>query len=179
VGVSLLTGLRFDLMVAGYALSVFALLWFPLSYLILLRLGVINFLTKLILAVEMAILFVVSFFDVEWTHIFADRFNSGHSWGEFVSVAPFDFFGLMNMNVHLLFLWFFLRMIFRLDLVWPPSFNFFRWVALLLVLGLMIRGSLNEYHLDLRHSRVTNSTFLNTASISSAYALDQALRQRR
>ena len=53
-----------------------------------------------------------------------------------------------------------------------------RWI-IFVIAGLMARGSLGPYHLDLRHSLVTDSYFLNLGSLNSMYAFDQALRGRR
>lgn len=54
-----------------------------------------------------------------------------------------------------------------------------KYVGLIFLTALAARGSLGQHHLDLRHSQISQVSFINLTCINSLYALDQALRSRR
>ncbi len=175
----LITGVRFDFMTVGYCLIpilVFFIPFFPRFFLNKIFSVLIFKSTIFLLAV---LLCIIGFFDIEWFHVFGDRFNSVNSWELFTQKLSID--GILFVSL----LFFSLLLLTSAIFIWRRSFpmvqalSIWSWLLLVFFTAVMIRGSFDEHHLDLRHSHVTSSSFLNKASLSSAYALDQALRHRR
>lgn len=53
------------------------------------------------------------------------------------------------------------------------------WLAFIFLSLVAIRGSFGSHHLDLRHSHFSGHTWIDMGALNSWYALDQALRMRR
>ena len=175
----LMAGARFDLMVTGYALIPALILLLPPLEKILAKISLFRPIYKLLIEILVLYLVIIEFFDLEWVHIYGDRFNSAHTANEFVERVPIDGFLLFNLILSLAIFIFCVFSILRWRIHKPTSDRMRVWLAMLILAAIMIRGSFGEYHLDLRHSKVTGNEFLNNAAISSAYALDQAIKSRR
>jgi len=174
-----LAGLRFDLMTAGYCLLPFLFLSIgPIRHL-LVKIELMGFIWKLLLAVILTLTAVIGTLDIQWTIEFADRFNSAHTMTEFISQAEFSATFVINFLAELAILVLLIAKLWHWKISWQPRASIFEWAVALFFVAMMIRGTIGPHHLDLRHAEVTESQFLNCAAITSPYALDQAERQRR
>lgn len=184
IRLALFNGLRFDLMIAGYLLLPLVFLYERFSrrfylglYLLLMATVIFLFLMELV------------YFD-----FYFDRYSdfglslSGFR-GLFLAIDK-DYFVSGLLAIHLLF--FSLQAVLVLVILFYQNVFFVEskvyfgrkqsissWVVLTLIAIVLARGSFGPYHLDLRHSQVSSSVFLNLSTLNTVYTFDQALRGRR
>lgn len=175
------SGLRFDLMLTAYLLAP-VLIICSIRFMPLFRVasrGVADYFSMFYMKMISIILFLIAGFDFDWLLKTGDRlnskfFSSGHS--NFANLNFRAYCALLALGI-LSFL--FRKVITRQPIARLESNKIKSYFLVMLVLAILARGSFGEHHLDLRHAEVTQSEFSNHLIIPSAYALDQALRNRR
>lgn len=155
-------GVRFDLMVIGYA---------QLPLVLLLWLDKVSRYQRVYFVMISVILCGIANFDHAYFSEAGDRLNQGLFFPEYKSI-------LMSLPAAVNVLPFLVFFYIKNKIVMTPmnwKFN----LGIVFVVAVMIRGSLGAHHLDLRHSEISKNFIVNTLSLNSAYSLDQALRKRR
>jgi len=171
------TGLRFDAMVAGYLSAVLLIFIAPTVFgsLHLTQTG--RRLLRLYCLVAAGALTTLTSLDFAWFLQTGTRINSAWIQAQAVPLPWSSVEGVIMVMV--------LMIILALQLRWQwrclttfPEINWIRWTACAVLTAVVIRGSFGEQHLDLRFAQVTNSAKINLLIVPTAYAWDQALRER-
>lgn len=168
----LISCLRFDMMMAGYVLMPLLLIY------------IFRFFSQKISRIYMLGIFflisAVSCLDFLTFQLTGDRINQNNL---YLSISTF--LERIDTRTTIASLFFmitsalFFRKYIQKGEAELRSFGFVKKLVMFLVAAVMARGSFSEHHLDLRHAEVTPDIQSNRLIIPSAYALDQALRNRR
>lgn len=172
------TSFRFDMMVVGYIAASFLLFSFFGIFIPFIR-SQLSFILKTIFSLAAIILTFINILDVQHYQLFKDRINS--SGLQFLSSfqIQFDFFFWITTLIYFYFGYSAYKKISRLKEFRLDKVGIISWLFAFLFTAVVIRSSFGEHHLDLRNVEVTKSDQLNIVIIPSAYAFDQALRNRR